>query len=176
MKLNEMSSSRLACRSKNAFCYICGESTIVPNRNPVTKFIKRAYHTYFGMKVGDQDKAWVPHMVCKKCTEYLHHWTNDKKNCLKFRIPIVWREPANHGTDCYFCVINVTGINRKSRSSLKYPDLQSARVLQLIMMKSQYLYLENFLTLVAKIPQVLKRMKRKRFLTMMLHTLFHKWS
>ena len=36
-------------------------------------------------------------------------------------------EGANHGTDCYFCVINLTGINRKNRSSLKYPDLQSAR-------------------------------------------------
>ena len=34
---------------------------------------------------------------------------------------------GNHGTDCYFCVINLTGINRKNRSSLKYPDLQSAR-------------------------------------------------
>ena len=30
-------------------------------------------------------------------------------------------------TDCYFCVINLTGINRNNRSSLKYPDLQSAR-------------------------------------------------
>ena len=36
-------------------------------------------------------------------------------------------EGENHGTDCYFCVINLTGINRKKRSSLKYPDLQSAR-------------------------------------------------
>ena len=39
---------------------------------------------------------------------------------------MVWREPANHDTDCYFCVINLTGINRKSRRYLKYPDLQSA--------------------------------------------------
>ena len=40
---------------------------------------------------------------------------------------MVWREPANHGTDYYFCVITLTGINRKKRISLKYPDLQSAR-------------------------------------------------
>ena len=41
---------------------------------------------------------------------------------------MVWREPANHGTDCYFCVINLTGINRKNQSilNLKYHDLQSA--------------------------------------------------
>ena len=126
--LNEMSSSRRACRNKtDVFWYICGEYTIVPYRKPVTKFIKRAYHTYFGMKLGDKDNAWAPHMVCKTCTEYLRRWTNGKKSCLKVGIPMVWREPANHGTDCYFCVINMTGINRKNRRSLKYPDLQSAR-------------------------------------------------
>ena len=108
MVLNEISSSRLACRNKtDVFCYICGEYTIVPYRKPVTKFIKRAYPTYFGMKLGDQDKDWVPHMVCNTCTEYIRRWTNDNKSCLKFEIPIVWREPANHGTDCHFCVINV---------------------------------------------------------------------
>ena len=75
----------------------------------------------------EQDKAWSPHMVWKTCTEYLRRLTNGKKSCLKFGIPIVWREPANHDTDCYFCVINLTGINIKNRNSLRYPDLQSAR-------------------------------------------------
>ena len=42
-------------------------------------------------------------------------------------VAMVWREPTNHVTDCYFCAIDVTGINRKNRSSLKYPDLESAR-------------------------------------------------
>ena len=44
-----------------------------------------------------------------------------------FGIPMVGREPANNCTDCYFYVINLAGINRKNRSSPKYPDLQSAR-------------------------------------------------
>lgn len=123
-----MASTRRSCKNKpDVFCYICGEYTIVPNRNLVTSFIKRAYHAYFGIKLGDQDKAWAPHMVCKSCTEYLHQWTKGKKSCLKFGIPMVWREPTNHVTDCYFCAIDVTGINRKNRSSLKYPDLESAR-------------------------------------------------
>ena len=96
--LNEMSSSRRACRNKtDVFGYICGEHTIVPYRKPVTEFIKRAYHTYFGMKLGNHDKAWAPHMVCKICIEYLRLWTNGKKSCLKFGIPMVWREPTTMG-------------------------------------------------------------------------------
>ena len=87
------------------------------NRNPVTKFIKRAYHTYVGMKLGDQDKAWAPHMVCKTCTEYLRRWINGKKSCLKFGIYTVWRGPTNHDTDYYFCVINLTGTERTGSAS-----------------------------------------------------------
>jgi hypothetical protein len=123
-----MESARRSCKNKpDVFCYICGEYTLVPNRNPITGFIKRAYHAYFGIKLGDQDKGWAPHIVCKTCTEYLRCWTKGKKNCLKFGIPMVWREPTNHVTDCYFCAIDVTGINKKNRSSLRYPDLESAR-------------------------------------------------
>ena len=104
---------------------ICGEYTIAPYRKPITSFITRAYHAYFGIKLADQDKAWAPHMVCKACTETLRGWTNGKRS-LNFRIPMVWREPTNYVTDCYFCAVDVTGINRKNRSSLEYPDLQSA--------------------------------------------------
>ena len=123
-----MELARRHCKNKpDVFCYICGEYTLVPNRNPVTSFIKRAYHAYFGIKFGDQDKIWAPHMVCKTCTEYLRRWTKGKKSCLKFGIPMVWREPTNHANDCYFCAVDVTGINRNNRNNLKYPDLESAR-------------------------------------------------
>lgn len=40
---------------------------------------------------------------------------------------MLWRELTNHVTDCSFCDTDVTEINGKKRSSLKYPDLQSAR-------------------------------------------------
>ena len=53
-------------------------------------------------------------------------WTNGKRS-LNFGMPMVWREPTNHVIDCYFCAVDVTGINRKNRDSLKYPNLQSAR-------------------------------------------------
>ena len=122
-----MASARRSCRNKpDVFCYICGEYTIAPYRKPVTSFITRAYHAYFGIKLADQDKASAPHVVCKACTETLREWTNGKRS-LNFEIPMVWREPTNHVIDCYFCTVDVTGINRKNLGSLKYPDLQSVR-------------------------------------------------
>ncbi|QQP52525.1 Uncharacterized protein FKW44_004703, partial [Caligus rogercresseyi] len=111
----------------DVFCYICGEYTLSGNRRNITGFVKRAYMAYFKVKLGDQDKSWAPHTVCKTCVEYLRLWTKGTKTSLKFGIPMVWREPFDHATDCYFCAINTTGINRKNRQSLQYPDLPSAR-------------------------------------------------
>ena len=45
---------------------------------------------------------------------------------MKFGIPMIWREPKNHTDDCYFCAINLTGINKKKRKSLIYSNLPSA--------------------------------------------------
>ena len=121
-----MASARRSCRNNPVvFCNICGEYTIAPNRKPVTSFITRAYHVYFGIKLPDQDEALAPHIVCKACTETLRGWTNGKRS-LNFGIPMGWSELATHVTDCYFCAVDMTGINRKNRNSLKYPDLQSA--------------------------------------------------
>ena len=123
-----MAVARRACKNKrDLFCYICGEYTLSPNRNEVTDFLKSVYKVYFGMKLGDQDKPWAPHIVCKVCTESLRNWSKGCKTSMKFGIPMVWREPKNHVNDCYFCAVNVTGINRKNRGSLKYPDIESAR-------------------------------------------------
>ena len=123
-----MASSRRSCRNKpDVFYYICGKYTLVQNRKPITSSIKRSYHAYFQMALGDQDKDWAPHIVCKKCTEYLRVWSKGQKTALKFGIPMVWREPTDHVTDCYFCAVNVSGINIKNQSSLIYPNLLSAR-------------------------------------------------
>ena len=66
------------------------------------------------------------HTWCARHARRLRGWTNGQRS-LNFGIPMVWREPTNFVTDCYFCAVDVTGINRKNRDSLKYPDLQSAR-------------------------------------------------
>ena len=78
------------------------------------------------MQLGDQDKDWAPHTVCKNCTERLRLWTKGTRT-LAFGIPMIWREPLNHESDCYFCAFNTNGINRKKRIDIKNPDLESAR-------------------------------------------------
>ncbi|XP_044752601.1 uncharacterized protein LOC123312303 [Coccinella septempunctata] len=40
---------------------------------------------------------------------------------------MVCREPRNHHDDCYFCLVNIKGINRNNRHKWTYPDLDSAR-------------------------------------------------
>jgi len=48
--------SRSSVNSADLFCYVCGEVTSVSQRRSIMPLIKKAYHLYFGCKLGDQDK------------------------------------------------------------------------------------------------------------------------
>ena len=39
---------------------------------------------------------------------------------------MVWREPKDHYSDCYFCGIKSKGINRMNKNSVSYTTLDSA--------------------------------------------------
>ena len=41
-------------------------------------------------------------------------------------VPMIWREPEDHLTDCYLCLTNISGISSKSRHTVKYPNVDSA--------------------------------------------------
>ncbi|UYV84654.1 hypothetical protein LAZ67_X002984 [Cordylochernes scorpioides] len=45
---------------------------------------------------------------------------------MPFEVPMVWREPKDHYSDCYFCLIKTKGITYKSKHTIKYPELPSA--------------------------------------------------
>ena len=111
-----MASRSRSCKNHpDSFCYICDEFKLTDERNCVTQFIKKVYHAYFGIQLDDQDKPWALYVVCKTCVEHLRQWTQ-----------VIRREPKNHNDDCYFCAINLTGINKKKHKCLIYPNLPSA--------------------------------------------------
>ena len=78
-------------------------------RFSVRDFTKRVYEAYFGIKLGDEDKSWALHKVCKHCTKTLHFWIQGKISSMRFGVPMVWREPKNHSDDCYFFMVDMTG-------------------------------------------------------------------
>jgi len=57
--------SRSCVNGADLFCYVCGEETLASQRCSITTRIKKAYHLYFECKLGDQDKKWALHVVCK---------------------------------------------------------------------------------------------------------------
>ncbi|KAK2579003.1 hypothetical protein KPH14_002068 [Odynerus spinipes] len=45
---------------------------------------------------------------------------------MPFNVSMVWREPSDHATDCYFCWTNITGFNKKNKRQIVYPTVPSA--------------------------------------------------
>ena len=84
----------------------------------ITHFVNRSYCNYFGIKWGDQDKPFAPHVCSKICGGMV-------KGRLCY-LTMVWREGKYHIMDWYFCMIDVKGINRKNTHHVQYHDVLSA--------------------------------------------------
>ena len=110
----------------NRFCYICGHVVLPDRQAKITGFVKKPYQANFGVKLGDQDKSFTPHICCKICVEILRDWRNKKRKSMPFGVPMVWRKGKDHVTDCYFFMTNLKGINRKNKHHIQYPDVPSA--------------------------------------------------
>ena len=76
------------------------------------------------MKVRDQTKKWAPHYICGTCRSSLDAWLRGKLKSLPFAIPRIWREPQNHVSDCYFCMVDITNFKRTNRSHIS--DISSS--------------------------------------------------
>jgi hypothetical protein len=121
-----MSTSRNTCKNNpDCFCNICGAYTFKKFRLVVSDYVKQVYFENFGFNFDTRNKPWVPNMVCKPCIEVLRLWRNKKRPHFKYQTPMIWREPTNHIDDCYFCVVDVNGINKTNRSKWRYPNVNS---------------------------------------------------
>ena len=61
------------------FCYICGNVVLLNHQAKIPKFVKKAYHDYFRITLGDQDKQFAPNVCCRTCVENLKDWRKSKK-------------------------------------------------------------------------------------------------
>ena len=48
-----------------------------------TDFVGQGCFAYFAVKLGDHDKSWIPHKICKICVEYVWQWKNKEE---KFKL------------------------------------------------------------------------------------------
>ncbi|UYV67912.1 hypothetical protein LAZ67_5002474 [Cordylochernes scorpioides] len=55
----------------------------------------------------------------------IYGWIKGERH-MPFAVQMIWREPKDHSSDCYFCLTKTTGITSKSRHTVEYPDLPSA--------------------------------------------------
>ena len=60
------------------------------------------------------------------CFINLTRWVIGLNKHMSFGIPMIWREPKDHVTDFYICLVCTKGYNGKNKAALKCPNLQSA--------------------------------------------------
>ena len=119
---------RQSCiNNRNIFCYICGLFTPSKIQRNITSKLKTVYKHYFDCELGNQDKPWVPHIVCNSFYSSLTSWLDcSRVRGLPFTVHVIWHEPMDYITDCYFCMSSVAGFTIKTRTHIKYPDCRSA--------------------------------------------------
>ena len=107
------------------FCYVCGNFEVIKYRRKITDTNKELYFDCFHMEIVDEDKPWVPDMICCNClTMMTRYKNNSNKQELKFLVPTLWKKPKSK-LDCYFCKIDVKGFNVKNKCKIKYPNVPS---------------------------------------------------
>lgn len=95
------------------------------NLRLISANIKEIYKSTFGIEVLNQDKIWLPHKICNRCHLMMTRYDlrEQPQNC-KYVTPACWLEPSCK-ENCYICMTNVWGINRKNVNTLKYPKVPS---------------------------------------------------
>ena len=74
----------------NRFCFVCGKFTNKEQQTNITYDIKKMYMIYFGCPLGDQDKTWASHKICRKWCLGLHNGINKRSSSMPFAVPMIW--------------------------------------------------------------------------------------
>ena len=101
----------------NRFCFVCGKFTNKEQQTNITYDIKKMYMIYFGCPLGDQDKTWASHKICRKWCLGLHNGINKRSSSMPFAVPMIWGEPKDHCQDCYFYLTKTKGLSFKQRQN-----------------------------------------------------------
>ena len=111
--------------SAGNFWYICGQVTLKSQKWTIMS--TKAYTLFFGCEIGDQDKAWAPHICCISHASGLCFWLNKKRSSMGFAIPMITIELSNHMYNHYFCMTTplTYGISNKDKSALTCPNIPS---------------------------------------------------
>ena len=121
-----MSAERKCTNSPGVFCYVCGEFAVAKDQRKITEKVQKSYLRYFVVKIGDQDKLWAPHVICKGFQVKFIRWVAGPSRFFKFEAPMIWRETTSCINDCYFCMVKTVGSNAKNKQFIKYPNIPSA--------------------------------------------------
>jgi len=72
-------------------------------------------------------KKWALHVCCISCATILREWLNNKGRSMPFALPMIWREPTYHLTDCYFCIVPSLQhrITNKKKRTVNYCNISS---------------------------------------------------
>lgn len=125
-----MATSRNCKHDADCFCYVCGvflSSKSVKHGITDANNFCSAYKAYFGVPVGDQNRNWAPHVVCGCCRSTLEAWYRGENRRMKFGVPRIWREPTDHHSNCYFCIVDVSRHRKGKKTDVfDYPDIPSS--------------------------------------------------
>lgn len=91
-------------KGRDTFCVVCGQYLLTKNRRSFTDNVKQNYENCFNISTDILNNAWTPRVICTQCHLRISNSVKKVKNAKRFFSPMLWREPVDHQTDCYFCL------------------------------------------------------------------------
>lgn len=90
----------------------------------MSDFVKKVHFAQFKIRLGDHNRPWASHKVCRRCEEDIRLWLNCIKNSFRFSIPMIWSEQQNHTFYCYFCSVVIKSFNMENKNKISYLNLK----------------------------------------------------